>query len=99
MAIMTRPTRYSSIAVVTLLFLAGQLQARPVNYNELSLLIRCRESEASIRDDVVHRKLQHPLTAQQETTLRSQGASDSLIQLLRNSNLVASKEDAEAADA
>ena len=31
--------------------------------------------------------------------MRSQGASDSLIQLLRNSNLMASKEEAQAADA
>ncbi len=35
-----------------------------------------------------------PLTSQQESTLKSQGASDSLVQSLRNSNLVVSKEEA-----
>jgi hypothetical protein len=35
----------------------------------------------------------HPLTSQQESTLKSQGASDSLVQSLRNSNNVASKEE------
>ncbi len=99
MVIMKRPTRYSSAALIASLLVAGQLQARPVNFNEVSLLVRCRESEASIRDEVVHRKLQHPLTQQQEATLRTQGATDSLLQLLRNSNLVASREDADAADA
>ena len=100
MAIMTRPTRYSCAATLfACLLLAGQLQARPINFNEISLLVRSHESEPSIRDEVVKRKLQHPLTAQQEATLRTQGASDSLVQLLRTSNVVASKEEADAADA
>ena len=99
MVIMKRPTRYSCSAILAAsLVLTGQLYARPVNFNEISLLVRCHESEASIRDDVVHRKLQHPLTPQQEATLRTQGASDSLLQLLRNSNLFATKEEAAAAD-
>jgi hypothetical protein len=97
---MNRPARYRTFALLALLLAAAtQLHARPVNFNEVSLLVRCRESESSIRDEVAQRKLQHPLTAQQEATLKAQGASDSLVQALRNSNLLASKDEAEAADA
>jgi hypothetical protein len=38
----------------------------------------------------------HPLTSQQESTLKAQGASDSLIQSLRNNNNVASNEEVAA---
>jgi hypothetical protein len=97
---MNRPARYKlSILLMALLAAAGQLNGRPVNFNEISLLVRCRESESSIREEVAHRKLRHSLTAQQEATLKAQGASDSLVQSLRNSNLLASKDEAEAADA
>lgn len=100
MAIMNRPARYRTFALLALILAAAtQLYARPVAFNEISLLVRCRESESSIREEVAQRKLQHPLTAQQEATLKAQGASDSLVQALRNSNLLASKEEAEAADA
>jgi hypothetical protein len=40
----------------------------------------------------------HPLTAQQESTLKAQGASESLVQALRNSAWVASKEEATAVE-
>jgi hypothetical protein len=100
MVIMNRPVFYSlSIALSALLALVGQASARPVDYNEVSLLVRCRESESSIRSEVSRRKLMRPLTPQQESTLKAQGASDSLVQSLRDSNLVASKEEAEAVDA
>lgn len=100
MAIMNPPARYRTFALLALILAAAtQLYARPVNFNELSLLVRCRESESSIRDEVAQRKLQRPLTAQQEATLKSQGASDSLVQSLRNSNLLASKEEIEELDA
>ena len=100
MVIMNRPAFYSlSIALSALLTLVGQAAARPVDYNEVSLLVRCRESESSIRSEVTRRKLMRPLTPQQESTLKAQGASDSLVQSLRDSNLVASKEEAEAVDA
>ena len=100
MAIMNRPAFYSlSFLCTALLFAPGQVSARPVDFNEVSLLVRCRESETSIRDEVSHRKLMRPLTSQQETTLKSQGASDSLVQSLRSANLVASKDEADAVDA
>ncbi len=97
---MNRPAFYSlSILLAGCLLVPGQVSARPVDFNEVSLLVRCRESESSIRQEVSHRKLMHPLTAQQESTLKSQGASDSLVQSLRGSNLIASKEESDAVDA
>jgi hypothetical protein len=61
-------------------------------------MVRMHESEASIKDEVTARKLLHPLTQPQEALLKQQGASDSLIQSLRSSNLVASKEEAAAVE-
>jgi hypothetical protein len=69
-----------------------------MEFNEVSLMVRVRESDRSIKDEVSRRKLMRPLTTQQETTLKTQGASDSLLQSLRNSTLVASKEEASAAE-
>lgn len=91
---MKRPTSYSLSAVcLFLLFALSSATARPIDFNELSLLIRAHESEASIKNEVGARKLMHPLTAQQESTLKSQGASDSLIQSLRNANWAASRDE------
>jgi hypothetical protein len=87
------------IALLALFPLTGPLSARPLDFNEVSLLVRCRESESSIKNEVSQRKLMRPLTPQQESTLKAQGASDSLVQALRNSNLLASKEEAAAVDA
>jgi hypothetical protein len=56
------------------------------------------ESETSIKNDVTERKLLHGLTQPREGILKSQGASDSLIKSLRDSNLVASKEEAAAVE-
>jgi hypothetical protein len=65
-----------------------------MDFSEVSLLVRAREPESSIMNDVQQRKLMHSITSQQENTLKAQGASSSLIQNLRNANLVVSKEDA-----
>jgi hypothetical protein len=94
---MKRPIFYSlSILIAAAVFLPGQLPARPLDFNEVSLLVRVRESETSIKDEVSRRKLMRPLTSQQETTLKAQGASDSLVQSLRSSSFVASKEEVAA---
>ena len=96
---MKHPIIYGLLAAA-LVLLAGALTsfARPIDFNEISLLVRSHESESSIKDEVVRRKLWRPLTPQQEKTLKAQGATDSLIQALRNSHLVASKEEASAAE-
>ena len=93
------PTVYS-VSVITIGFLGwiNCAMARPIDFSEVSLLVRAHEPESSIIDDVSQRKLVHSLTSQQENTLKSQGASNSLLQSLRNSNLVLSKDDAAAFD-
>jgi hypothetical protein len=97
---MKGPTSYRiSIAAVLTILSVIPAMARPIDFNELSLLVRARQSEASIKNDVGARKLMHPLTSQQESTLKSQGASDSLIQALRNSSWIASKDEVAALEA
>jgi hypothetical protein len=80
--------------------LAGAMSAlaAPVNFNEVSLWVRAKETDKSILSEVSQRKLAKALTPQQESILKSQGASDSLVQSLRNSALVASAADVAAAE-
>ena len=97
---MKSPTRYSLLVVaVTLVFAPSLLQARPIGFSELSLLVRMHEPEFSIKNEVAERKLLHPLTQPQENLLKSQGATDSLIKSLRDANLVASQEEVAATEA
>jgi len=95
---MKNPTYYRSLILAAFLLAAGQLFARPIGFSELSLMVRMHQSETDIKNDVAERKLLHGLTQPQEGILKSQGASDSLIKSLRDSNLVASKEEAAAAE-
>jgi hypothetical protein len=97
--IMKRPTVYSLLIAIGLLGFTNSLSARPIGFSEISLMVRMHESETDIKAEVAQRKLLHQLTQPQETLLKSQGASDSLLQSLRNSNLVASKEEVAAAEA
>jgi hypothetical protein len=93
------PTAYRLSAVLASLFvLATPAFSRPIGFSELSLMVRMHQSEADIKNDVAERKLLHGLTQPQEGILKSQGASDSLLKSLRDSNLVASKEEAAAAE-
>jgi hypothetical protein len=93
---MKHPTVYSLSIIALVLIGAGDFAtARPMEFSELSLLVRARESESSIVQEVSQRKLLYKLTSQQESALKSQGASDSLIRSLRNSSVV-SKEEAAA---
>lgn len=64
------------------------ISARPIDFREVSLLVRARQSEATITSEVSSRKLLHKLSPEQEAKLRSQGASESLIQSLRNTTVV-----------
>ena len=97
--IMKHPTVYSlSIVAAFLTVWINSAAARPIGFSELSLLVRMHEPEASIKNEVAERKLLHGLTQPQEGILKSQGASDSLIKSLRDSNLVASKDEVAAAE-
>ena len=97
--IMKRPTVYSLLIAIAALAFANSASARPIGFSEISLMVRMHQSEADIKAEVAQRKLLHQLTQPQETLLKSQGASDSMIQSFRNSNLVASKEEIAAAEA
>ena len=86
------------ILITAIVVLAGAigLTAAPINFNEVSLWVRAKETDKSILTEVSQRKLAKALTPQQESTLKSQGASDSLVQSLRNSALIASADIAAA---
>ena len=79
--------------------LALSLRAAPVTFDELSLLVRMREGDASITRQVTERKLVRTLAPQQEATLKAQGASDPLLEALRNSQLALSDDEAALFDA
>src|SRR3954465_10497110 len=85
-----QPTKIILITAITILAGAISAFAAPLNFNEVSLWVRAKETDKSILNEVKERKLAKALTPQQETTLKSQGASDSLVQSLRSSTLVAS---------
>src|SRR5438045_8511382 len=89
--------RYSLSIVLALLISAPLAGARPLDFKELSRMVRAGEREAAIKDEVSRRKLSATLSSQQESTLKSQGASDSLISSLRRST-VASKEEVAATE-
>ena len=93
---MKSPAHYKFLIVAAALCLASQLHARPIGFSEVSLMVRMHEPESSIKNEVAERKLLHGLTQPQEALLKQQGASDSLIQSLRDSKLVVSKEEAAA---
>jgi hypothetical protein len=73
--------------------------AAPINFNEVSLWVRAHESDQSITTEVSQRKLARPLTPQQEATLKSQGASESLVQSLRSPGIIATPEQVATSEA
>ena len=91
---MKLPTIYS-FCLTALLLATGVISSlgRPIDFSEVSLLVRAKESDSSIRDEVAQRKLIRALTPQQEATLKAQGASDALVQSLRNASYIASPGD------
>src|ERR1041384_5079018 len=91
-------TKIILVTAITVLAGAMSALAAPVNFNEVSLWVRAKETDKSILNEVKDRKLAKTLTPQQESTLKSQGASDSLIQSLRSSAVVASSADVAATE-
>src|SRR3954452_20675952 len=91
-------TKIILVTAITVLAGAFTALAAPINFNEVSLWVRAKETDKSILNEVKERKLAKALTPQQESTLKSQGASDSLVQSLRNSALVASSADLTATE-
>lgn len=78
------------LATAALVYLSSALQATalPLYFNEISLLVRAKESESSIAREVGERKLVRALTPQQESLLKTQGATESLVRSLRNPNVM-----------
>ena len=72
--------------------------AAPIKFGEVSLWVRARDTDQSILREVSQRKLAKALTAQEETTLKNQGASASLIQSLKSPALVAAPADVAATE-
>ena len=91
-------TKIILITAITVLAGAMSALAAPMNFNEVSLWVRAKETDKSILNEVKERKLAKAFTPQQESTLKSQGASDSLVQSLRNSAFVASSADVAATE-
>ena len=91
-------TKIILVTAITVLAGAMSALAAPVNFNEVSLWVRAKQTDKSILNEVKERKLAKALTPQQESTLKSQGASDSLVQSLRSSAVVASSADVAATE-
>lgn len=94
---MTPPLRiHLTIAAATCSLFLTSAHAEPIDFSEVSLLVRARESEPSIIQEVSRRKLVRALTPQQENVLKKQGAHESLLQTLRRSDLTLAAADASA---
>src|SRR3954466_5656707 len=83
-------TKIILITAITVLAGAVSALAAPVNFNEVSLWVRAKETNKTIQTEVKERKLAKALTPQQESVLKYQGASDSLVQSLRSPAMIAS---------
>jgi hypothetical protein len=79
-----------SFTLIALLFtLAGSVGlGAPITFDEISFLVRIRESDASIASQVSERRLLRSLAPEQEAALKKQGVSETLIQTLRDPKLV-----------
>ncbi len=98
---MTRIFRHVLLAVGACLSLLAPLSssARPIEFSEVSLLVRSHETNPAILQEVRARKLLHPLSAPQENILKSQGADEALMRSLRDANLALSTVEAGAFEA
>ncbi len=81
--------KLSAVLLLTALGILPAL-ARPIEFSEVSLLVRAHESNPEVLQQVQSRKLLHPLTPTQAQTLKTQGANDTLIRNLQDANLVLS---------
>ena len=77
---MTRLT----LIVLLLALVASVGWGAPVTFDEISFLVRMRETDASISSQVSERRLLRALTPEQEAALKKQGVSETLLQTLRD---------------
>jgi hypothetical protein len=92
------PTKILLVTVFTVLAGVMAATAAPISFGELSLWVRARDTDQSILREVSQRKLAKALTAQEEATLKNQGASASLIQALKSAAVVAAPADIAATE-
>jgi hypothetical protein len=85
------------LVVGALLWLASILPvpADPVTFKEVSLLVRMKETPEQIVGQVSKRKLIQPLTQAELGTLRSQGATEALLQTLQDPRFFLSAKEAD----
>lgn len=76
--------------------LALSLRAAPIAFDELSLLVRMRETDSFITEQITQRRLIRALAPEQEATLIALGASDTILRVLRRQNSRLSDSDATA---
>jgi hypothetical protein len=91
-------TKNLTLTAFLVLVAAVAVTAAPINFGEVSLWVRARETDQSIVREVTQRKLAQPLTPQQEAVLKSQGASDSLVRSLRSANVIATPAEVAASE-
>jgi thioredoxin-related protein len=78
-------TKLTAIALLLVPILS--LRAAPLAFEEVLLLVRTHETDSFISQQLAQRRLLHALTARQEAALKEQGASEVLLQALRNPNV------------
>ncbi|HYJ04353.1 MAG TPA: hypothetical protein VEX43_04425 [Chthoniobacterales bacterium] len=88
-----QPTKILLVTVFTVLAGVMAATAAPIKFGEISLWVRARDTDQSIMREVGQRKLAKALTPHEESTLKNQGASNSLIQSLKAPTLVAAPAD------
>jgi len=83
--------------IVLLLTLAASVGwGAPVTFDEISFLVRMRETDASISAQVSERRLLRALAPEQEAALKKQGVSETLLKTLRDPKLVVDEAEAAA---
>ena len=87
------PWLTTGIVVILLASVALSASARPIDAREVSLLLRAKESEASIVREINDRKLLRKLSPEEEKRLRGDGASDILVRTLRSDSVLYSQAD------
>jgi hypothetical protein len=85
-----RMTRTVPLLITLLLTGAAWLRAEPLNFQEISLMVRTGETPQSILNEASRRKLFQALTPEQEATLRASGATPALLTALHAPELLAS---------
>jgi hypothetical protein len=79
--------------------LAGSVEAAPMTFAEVSLLVRMHEREQFIAQEVAQRHLLRALTGDEEARLKAQGAPESLVAALRQPEWVLPAAEATAFEA